>query len=273
MACKMVKKGLVGVGIGAAALGLLFGGRAPGYVRTAFHKVRHDARRAVPIEFEIEHARDAVARPRAGDAGRPREHRPHRGRGRGPRSRGRGDPREPRRRSARRSSPCRDNGLKSGEYRVSEHVSYTPEEVKAELARRMDRYSYGKQILEKKESILKSRRQAVAAAREHLKKMAAAEADPAGPDRGDRGQAGPDRGDPRRRRVQLRRLGPGPRPRRRRRAGEARRGDVARRRPARHDRRQGRPGDPGARPRRGQGDRRRVRHPRQAQAKPADKDL
>ena len=43
MACKIMKKGLMGVGLGALALGLVFGTRAPSYVRTAFHKIRHGA--------------------------------------------------------------------------------------------------------------------------------------------------------------------------------------------------------------------------------------
>ena len=171
MACNMVKKGLVGVGIGAAALGLMFGGRAPGYVRTAFHKVRHDARRAVPIEFEIEHARNAV-----------RDLEPAMKDGLENIVRTEVDVEDLDRevaatrinldRERKEILALRDNGLKSGEYRVSENVSYTPDEVKAELARRMDRYNYGKVILEKKVSILKSRRLAVAAARDHLKKMA-----------------------------------------------------------------------------------------------------
>lgn len=60
MACKLVKKGLLGAGIGALALGLLFGHRAPSYVKTAFHKVRQNAQGAVPIQFEIDRARQEL---------------------------------------------------------------------------------------------------------------------------------------------------------------------------------------------------------------------
>jgi chromosome segregation ATPase len=56
----MVKKGLLGVGLGALALGLVFGHKAPSYVMTAFHKVRHSAERAVPIQFDIDRARQEL---------------------------------------------------------------------------------------------------------------------------------------------------------------------------------------------------------------------
>ncbi len=171
MACKMVKKGLVGVGLGAVALGLIFGAKAPGYVRTAFHKVRHDAQRAVPIEFEIQRARDVVA-----------ELEPAMQDGLENIVRTEVDveylereitaTRENLAKERREIVALRSEGLRSGEYRVSEHVTYTADEVKSELARRWDRYNHGKQMLDKKESILKSRKLAVTAAREQLKKMA-----------------------------------------------------------------------------------------------------
>jgi len=61
MACKVMKKGLVGAGLAALALGLLFGSKAPSYVKTAFHKVRHNVDRSVPIQFEIDRARSELA--------------------------------------------------------------------------------------------------------------------------------------------------------------------------------------------------------------------
>src|SRR4028118_427070 len=57
----MMKKGLVGVGLGALGLGLLFGTAAPSYVRTAFQNVRHSAKDAVPVQFEIDRARQEIA--------------------------------------------------------------------------------------------------------------------------------------------------------------------------------------------------------------------
>jgi len=166
----MVKKGLVGAGLGALALALLFGGRAPSYVKTAFHKVRHDARRAVPMEFEIQRVRDAVA---ALDPAMLDSHENI--------VRAQVDLEELQReivvsrdnlaREKREMLALADR-VKSGEYRVGGNT-YSAEEVKADLARRFDRYSYAKKTIEQKEQILKTRKQSVAAAREQLVKMAA----------------------------------------------------------------------------------------------------
>ncbi len=169
MACGMVKKGVLGVGLVALALGLGLGHRAPGYVRTAFHKARHEIRQAAPIGFDIDRARDAVAalRPAMEDnlenivrseveieyldrevvatrANLDTE--------------------------KREMLSLRDE-LKRGDYKVGS-TSYTPDEIRGELARRYDRYAHAKVMVEKKESILKSRRQAVVAARDQLRKMA-----------------------------------------------------------------------------------------------------
>ncbi|HEX8202929.1 MAG TPA: hypothetical protein VF590_20810, partial [Isosphaeraceae bacterium] len=61
MVCRTVKKAVVGVGLGALALGLLFGTSAPSYVKTAFCRVRQSAQSAVPIQFEIDRARQEIA--------------------------------------------------------------------------------------------------------------------------------------------------------------------------------------------------------------------
>src|SRR5438067_413748 len=60
MVCKMVKKGIVGAALGAGALALLFGTSAPSYIKTAFCKVRQTAKGSVPIQFEIDRARQEV---------------------------------------------------------------------------------------------------------------------------------------------------------------------------------------------------------------------
>jgi hypothetical protein len=51
MVCSMVKKGLLGAALTAGGLFLVFGTSAPSYVRTAFHKMRHNAKDAVPVQF------------------------------------------------------------------------------------------------------------------------------------------------------------------------------------------------------------------------------
>src|SRR3954468_22255053 len=61
MVCKLIKKGVVGTALGAGALYLAFGTSAPSYVRTAFHRVRHTAQDSVPVQFQIERAREEIA--------------------------------------------------------------------------------------------------------------------------------------------------------------------------------------------------------------------
>ena len=61
MVCSMVKKGIIGAALGAGALFLVFGTHAPSYVKTAYHKVRRDAKNAVPLPFDIERAREEIA--------------------------------------------------------------------------------------------------------------------------------------------------------------------------------------------------------------------
>ena len=51
---------LLGAALGAGALFLVFGTSAPSYVRTAFHKVRQNVKSAVPPQFEIDRARQAI---------------------------------------------------------------------------------------------------------------------------------------------------------------------------------------------------------------------
>jgi phage shock protein A len=61
MVCKMMKKGVVGAALGAGILALAFGTSAPSYVKTAFHKARTSVKGSVPVEFEIDRARNEIA--------------------------------------------------------------------------------------------------------------------------------------------------------------------------------------------------------------------
>ena len=61
MVCSMVKKAVLGAALSAGALYLVFGTSAPSYVRTAFYQVRHNAKDAVPVQFEIDRARGEIA--------------------------------------------------------------------------------------------------------------------------------------------------------------------------------------------------------------------
>src|SRR5580658_4348659 len=60
MVCSMIKKGLLGAALSAGTLFLVFGTSAPSYVRTAFHKVRQNVNDSVPLQFQIDRARQEI---------------------------------------------------------------------------------------------------------------------------------------------------------------------------------------------------------------------
>ena len=61
MVCKMMKKGVIGAALGAGILALAFGTSAPSYLKTAFHKARSSVKGSVPVEFEIDRAKNEIA--------------------------------------------------------------------------------------------------------------------------------------------------------------------------------------------------------------------
>ncbi|MFO0960739.1 MAG: hypothetical protein U0800_25435 [Isosphaeraceae bacterium] len=61
MMCSMVKKGLLGAGAGTLALGLLFGTSAPSYVKAFITHARQNVQANVPIDIQIERARQEIA--------------------------------------------------------------------------------------------------------------------------------------------------------------------------------------------------------------------
>jgi len=153
------------------ALGLLFGTRAPSYVRTAFHKVRHEAQGAVPIQFEIDRAKqeiadlepaihqniEALARAEVDVEHLDREIAATR----------------ENLRQEKEALLALKNTLKSGDLIRTGNVTYTADEVKGELARRYDHYKQVGRILEEKETTLKARQKTMAAARQQLTTMVA----------------------------------------------------------------------------------------------------
>lgn len=58
----MIKKMVLGTVAVAAVGGMLFGRDACSYMRTGFHSVRNTVKREVPVEFELERAREEVKR-------------------------------------------------------------------------------------------------------------------------------------------------------------------------------------------------------------------
>jgi len=170
MVCKMVKKGVVGAALTAGALYLAFGTHAPSYVRTAFHKVRHTAKDSVPIQFDIERARDEIAslapaidnnKEELARAEVDVEHLQNEI----ATVRGNLD-------SEKKLMVSLRESLSTGDLRLTGNVSYTAAEVRSELAHRLDHYRNVNKILEEKETTLKARQRAVQSARQKLTEMA-----------------------------------------------------------------------------------------------------
>jgi len=168
----MIKKGLLGAALGAGALYLAFGTSAPSYVRTAFHKFRDTTKSSVPVQFEIDRAREEIAslepaihdnienlaramvevkgldneivaiRTNLGD-----------------------------RKLALNTLRA---SLNTGDYKLAGNVTYTEDDVKLELKQRLDQYKDSANRLKNMEETLKAKQKAVVAARQQLNQMAAA---------------------------------------------------------------------------------------------------
>ncbi len=168
MVCSLVKKGLVGAALGAGTLFLVFGTHAPSYVKTAIHKFRRDAHNRVPVQFDIDRARDEINRlvPAIRDNIEVLA-----------RVEVETDQLELEINKTRANLDtetkamlaARDN-LKKGEFRLAGHgrVLYTESELKADLARRLDHVKRIGGILESKEATYKAKKNEAVALRQQL---------------------------------------------------------------------------------------------------------
>ena len=95
--------------------------------------------------------------------------------------------------------------LKTGDFRLTGHVTDTADEVKAELANRLDHYDYTSDLLKQKQEILKAKQKIIQTAHEQLETLKDAEVDAAGQAGQHRSQVAVDRGHPVQERLQLRR--------------------------------------------------------------------
>jgi len=172
MACSLIKKGVMGAALGAGALYLAFGTSAPSYIRTAAHRVRHNVKSTVPVQFDIDRARDEVARlePAIRDS---LEHL----------ARTEVEVKYLEREIAETRANHENekvaikamrNRLETGELRLAGNVTYTADEVKSDLARRFDHYKNVSEVLESKEATLKAKLKETAAYRQQLQQMASA---------------------------------------------------------------------------------------------------
>jgi len=173
MVCSIIKKAVLGTALSAGALYLVFGTSAPCMFRTALQRVRHNADDAISVPFKIDQAREEIASLEPAIK----------------------DNIESLARAEvdveyldREIAATRDNlagekkamlalreSLESGDFRLAGHghVRYTADEIKGDLARRLDHYRNITKILQEKEATLKARQKAVIAARKQLTEMAA----------------------------------------------------------------------------------------------------
>jgi len=167
----MVKKGLLGAALSAGALYLVFGTSAPSYVRTAFHKVRHSAKASVPVQFEIDKTREEIASLEPAIKDNIETY-----------ARNEVEVEHLEREIAatkvnldgeKKTLLGLADSVRSGDFKLAGHVTYSPEELKTDLARRLDHYKNMKRILDEKEKTLKSKQQGLAAARRVLDSMSA----------------------------------------------------------------------------------------------------
>ncbi len=169
MVCSMMKKGLVAAALGAGALYLAFGTHATSYVKTAFHKVRQNAKDAVDPQFEIDRARDEI-----------NNLRPMIEKNIETLARAEVDAEHLERETATIQANLtsekkvilglRDQ-LKSSEVRLASHGTDTADEIKGDLAHRYDHYRYVEQLLAEKQATLKAKRKTIKAAHEQLENL------------------------------------------------------------------------------------------------------
>ncbi|MHC5542161.1 hypothetical protein ACYOEI_28400 [Singulisphaera rosea] len=171
MVCSMVKKGVLGAALGAGALYMVLGTSAPSYVKTAFHKVRHNAKASIPPQFEIDKTREEIAGLEPVILDNIEAY-----------SRNEVDVERLESEIATTKANLADekstlltltDRVRNGEFRLTGRSSESPEEVKADLARRLDHYKNVERILEEKESTLKAKHKTLAAARKQLDAMSA----------------------------------------------------------------------------------------------------
>ena len=201
MMCAMVKKGLLGAALGAGALFLVFGTSAPSYVKTAFHKVRHGVKGAVPPKFEIERARQAIE-----------DLKPMFDQNKETLARAEIEVESLEKevstiqanldRGTEDDVSLRDS-IKTGEIRLAGHVKGSESEAKAELAHRLDHLRYTSDLLKQKNQVIAAKQKIIRGAKEQLETLRAQKSRSRGPSGQHRSEAAVDRGHPVQERLHL----------------------------------------------------------------------
>jgi chromosome segregation ATPase len=169
MVCSMVKKGLVGTALGAGTLFLVFGTSAPSYVKTAFHKVRENVKDSVDPQFEIDRARHDIEnlKPMFDQ----NKETLARAEVEAENLEGEVTTMQASLDQAKKTIVAMQHKLKTGEFRLTGHIADTADNLKAELANRLDHYDYTSDTLKQKHEILKAKRRIIEAAHEQLENL------------------------------------------------------------------------------------------------------
>jgi hypothetical protein len=169
MVCSIVKKGLLGAALGAGTLFLVFGTAAPSYVKTAFHKGRQIAKDAVDPQFDIDRARNQIA-----------DLKPMIEKNIETLARAEVEAEHLEREvitvqanldGEKKTMLSMRDKLKTGDFRLAGHVADTEDEVKAELAHRLDHFTFTTELLKTKQAELKAKRKIIRAAHEQLENL------------------------------------------------------------------------------------------------------
>jgi len=165
----MVKKGVLGAALGAGTLFLVFGTSAPSYVKTAFQKVRQNVKESVDPQFEIDRARqdienlapmfeqnkETLARAEVEVEG----------------LEGEVATTQAKLDNAKQTILSMQHKLKTGDFRLTGHVTDTADNIKADLATRLDHYDYTADTLKQKQQILAAKKQIIQTAHEQLSNL------------------------------------------------------------------------------------------------------
>lgn len=169
--CKTVKKAVIGAGLGVATLSLLFGTSARHYAQTAVEQARAVAQSQVPFEYKLDEARQQVAAldpaiaehieklARAEyEVGRLQEQI---------------EVANTNLKVQGQEMLALKQGLDSGRLQLTSGVTYTAEEVKADLARRLETFNRCQETVGSLEQTLKARVEQMNAIERALEEMAA----------------------------------------------------------------------------------------------------
>jgi peptidoglycan hydrolase CwlO-like protein len=166
MVCSMVKKGLLGTALGAGTLFLVFGTSAPSYVKTAFQKVRENVKDTISPQFDIDRARQEIEslKPMFDE----NKETLARAEVEAENLEGEVATMQANLEKEKKTILAMQHKLKTGDFRLTGHITDTADEVKVQLANRLDHYDYTSDTLKQKQEILKAKHKIIQTAHEHL---------------------------------------------------------------------------------------------------------